>query len=90
MLSGFKFLSFFLFVILLILCSIPPTISEEIAETTTLDIVNDYERPTIIDNKGHGLHGLRGGIIFSEEDQQGYGYTHNEVLMNIQKIYGDG
>lgn len=78
-----KFL--FLFIIFIILCSIPSITSVK----QSSNVVNDYEESIDTDNniyktKGHGLGGLRGGIVFSFEDTQGYGYTHEEIMMNIR------
>jgi len=73
---GFK--TIVLMVILLVLCIIPPAIN---ADVETIDAID--EEHTLVIPQGHGLHGLRGGIVFSPEDTQGFGYTHEEVLFNL-------
>ena len=38
----------------------------------------------LVFGNGHGLGGIRGGIVFSPEDTQGYGYTHEEIMFNLK------
>lgn len=70
-----------LFVLVLIISFliVGPTINAD--ETTS---VEQEDELVFLNNGGHGLHGLRGGIMFSPEDTQGFGYSHDEVMFNLK------
>ncbi|NIQ90305.1 MAG: hypothetical protein GWN93_15270, partial [Deltaproteobacteria bacterium] len=76
---GYKL--FFLVVMLSVLIVIPPDINADVEN----EIIEHNDDVVFVDNGGNGLHGLRGGIVFSPEDTQGYGYNHEEVVFNLMR-----